>query len=95
MSCHPHALTITEHPSPNKLPGRPWRHAFAVLAMTSILPAAALANATDTDTDLSRAPRHALVIGNSTYSVGPLVNPANDAPAAAPSVTSPSSPFSY
>lgn len=35
------------------------------------------------DTDLSRLPRHALVIGNSKYSVGPLVNPANDAPAIA------------
>ena len=81
MSCPPLALTITTQQSPNKLPGRPWRHAFGALAMACVLPATALANATDTD--LSRAPRHALVIGNSKYSVGPLVNPANDAPAIA------------
>ena len=61
MSCRPQPRRSPNNPQ-NKLPGHSWRRTFGALTTwPAMLPATALANATDTD--LSRAPRHALVIG--------------------------------
>ena len=54
-----------------------WRVAGAQSRTLSVAPAARAAGASAQS--LLTAPRHALVIGNSSYAVGPLKNPANDA----------------
>ncbi len=59
------------------------RTTFAVGVLFTALSTGGMAAETASTPALSKQPRHALVIGNSQYLKGPLVNPKNDAQAIA------------